>query len=405
MFTTGPLSAVRHAMWGWLMLAGVAWLAVGWTVLRLEPADIVRVAGPVVLFGALTEALRACAGARTWWMNASMCLLFTATGVVLLTGQTSSYTTPAALIGWYLMVRGAVDVAVAMMTRDTDRVWGLIMVVGVLEAGLGFFSASPLSRTADLVVTVIGALGLLRGVADLVTGLRLREVRAARADILDLPPERAEGLSGYTAGLADFDTAPPKPPVAVRPAPRHRAAPRSSADAASAGAVSAGGADVSPGADPMWPGGPTEHALGASGGAPSAAAEPGLAAAGGMAAAGYVAAGGETTEQAGPMIVPGPPGAAMAYASEPAPHTAATDQPATTDQPAASAAPAAPQGDDFHQEVLRTTADLDAMLALAGVTGAAVGHHFDDEDMPEVPDTPEGVNSPAESSRKTHQSG
>ena len=412
MFTTGPLSAVRHAMWGWLMLAGVAWLAVGWTVLRLEPADIVRVAGPVVLFGALTEALRACAGAKTWWMNASMCLLFTATGVVLLTGQTSSYTTPAALIGWYLMVRGAVDVAVAMMTRETDRVWGLIMVVGVLEAGLGFFSASPLSRTADLVVTVIGALGLLRGVADLVTGLRLREVRAARADILELPPERAEGLTGYTAGLTDFDTAPPKPPVALRPAPRHRAAPRSSV-----GAGSAGASDVSPGADPMWPGGPTEHALGAAGGAPSAAAQPGLAAAGGMAAAGYVAGSGETTEQAGPMIVPGPPGAAMAYAPEPAPHTATTDRPVAPPAPSATAAPstmaataatAAPyasEGDDFHQEVLRTTADLDAMLALAGVTGAAVGHHFGDEDMPEVPDTPEGVDSPAESSGKTHQSG
>ena len=79
------------------------------------------------------------------------------------------------------MVRGAVDVAVAMLTRDSDRVWGLLMVVGVLEAGLGFFAASPLSRSADLVVVVLGGLGLLRAVADLVTALRLREVAAPRA--------------------------------------------------------------------------------------------------------------------------------------------------------------------------------------------------------------------------------
>jgi uncharacterized membrane protein HdeD (DUF308 family) len=348
-------------MWGTLMLAGVAWLAIGWSVLRLEPADVVTATGLVVLFGALTEALRACAGARTWWMNAAMCLLFTATGVVLLTAQTSSYTTPAALVGWYLMVRGAVDVAVAPMTRETDKVWGLIMVVGVLEALLGFVSAGPLTRTADLVVSVVGGLGLLRGVADLVTGLRLREVRAARATILELPPERAEGLSGYTAGMVDFDTAPPRPSAK----PRHRATSR----------------PATSGSDVMWPDGPGEHALGAAGGGPAAVAEPGIAAAGGMAAAGYVASGGDTPD-AGPMIVP-----------------------ASADGTAAATGSEAPEGDEFHQEVLRTTADLDAMLALAGVTGAAVGHHYDDEDLPEVPDTPEGVDSPAESTSKTHPTG
>ncbi|GLY93541.1 hypothetical protein [Actinoplanes sp. NBRC 103695] len=391
MFATGPLAAVRHGMWGWLMLAGVAWLAVAWTVLRLEPADIVHVAGPVILFGALTEALRAFAGARTWWMNAAMSLLFTATGVILLTAQTSSYTTPAALIGWYLMVRGAVDVAVAMMTRETDKVWGLIMVVGVLEAGLGFFAASPLSRTADLVVTIVGGLGLLRGVADLVTGLRLREVRAARADVLDLPPERAAGLAGYSAGMADFDVTPGPT------APRHRAVPRTT---------------VSGGTDPMWPGGPTEHALGAAGGAPAEVAEPGIAAAGGMAAAGYVATGGSAAEQAGPIIAPGTPEAASIYATGHPPHEAGEERASTgSGLGGADAGPAdgsdsrAGSGDDFHQEVLRTTADLDAMLALAGVTGAAVGHRRDDDDIPEVPDTPEGVDSPAESSSKSNPAG
>ena len=217
MLSTGssPLAAVqssmRGGMWGWLMFAGVAWLAVSWSVLRLEPADVVHVAGPVVLFGALTEALRACAGARTWWMNAGMAVLFAVTGCVLLAEQSSSYTTPAALIGWYLMVRGAVDVAVAVMTRESDRIWGLILVVGVLETGLGFFAASPLSRTADLVVTVLGGLGLLRAVADLVTGLRLREVRAQRAGVLELSEERAAGLTGYTAGIDDYEAAPRRP--------------------------------------------------------------------------------------------------------------------------------------------------------------------------------------------------
>ena len=60
---------------------------------------------------------------------------------------------------------------------------------------------------------------------------------------------------------------------------------------------------------------------------------------------------------------------------------------------AAGFTPAA--GTSFHDEVVRTTADLDAMLALAGVTGAGVGARLADFEAPEVPDTPEGVEAAA----------
>ena len=35
-----PLTVVRENMWGFLMFAGVAWLAISWCVMRLEPSDI-----------------------------------------------------------------------------------------------------------------------------------------------------------------------------------------------------------------------------------------------------------------------------------------------------------------------------------------------------------------------------
>src|SRR5919112_5564645 len=61
---SSTLAVVRDGMWGLLMFAGVAWLAVALSVLRLEPADVGHVAGPVILFGALAEAVRAGAGGR-----------------------------------------------------------------------------------------------------------------------------------------------------------------------------------------------------------------------------------------------------------------------------------------------------------------------------------------------------
>jgi len=302
---SSPLTVVRDGMWGFLLFAGVAWLAIAWSVLRLEPANLVNVAGPVILFGAVTEAVRALAGTRTWWLNAGMTVLFAATGVVMLRDGGGSWATPAALIGWYLLVRGAADIAISMLTRELDRIWGLLMVVGVVETGLGFFSASSFVRTPELVVVVLGGAALTRGVADLVAALRLREasVVARAGQLLELTPERAVGVAGYSAGLTDFESGSQR-----GSGPRHRAGPRATATALS---------DLS---------------------APAS-----------------------------------PPVRAQAQLPQ-----------------------GGPAG-SFHEEVLRTTADLDAMLALAGVTGAAVpgaAARAAAEEYVEVPDTAEGAESP-----------
>jgi hypothetical protein len=133
--------------------------------------------------------------------------------------------------------------------------------------------------------------------------LRLREASAVtRAGrLLELTPERAVGVAGYSAGLNDFETG--SQPRAT--GPRHRAVPRATATA-------------------------------------------------------------------------------MSDLSAPAPVRA---------QAQLSREQAAPAG-SFHEEVVRTTADLDAMLALAGVTGAAVpgaaAQAAADEHI-EVPDTAEGA--------------
>jgi hypothetical protein len=165
-----------------------------------------------------------------------------------------------------------------------------------------------------LVVVVLGGAALTRGVADLVAALRLREASvAARAGrLLELTPDRAVGVAGYSAGLTDFESGSQR-----GSGPRHRAAPRASA-------------------------------------------------------------------------------VALSDLSAPAP-------------PPVRAQAQLPQGGPagtFHDEVLRTTADLDAMLALAGVTGAAVpgaAAQAAAQEHVEVPDTAEGAEPAAEESRAATQ--
>jgi uncharacterized membrane protein HdeD (DUF308 family) len=295
-----------------LLFAGVAWLAIGWSVLRLVPPDVVGVASAVLFFAALCEVVRALVGMRTWWLNVGLAVLFAATGGVVLADRGEVYSTPLSLVAWFLLVRGAVDVAVSVMNRGVDRTWGLILTLGLVQVGAGFFAATPQARAADPVILMLGGLSVLRGLADLTTSLRLREVAHAQHDVLALPPERQAGVAGYAAGVGDFPAAGAVPAAAGRPAGRQDASP-----VAGQGGTRAETQDASP-----------------------------------VAGQGGTRAG---TQDA-------------------------------RDEPRARH-----RAESFHEEVVRTTADLDAMIKNAGVTGTGAAQHRVPEKLPPVPDTPEGA--------------
>ncbi len=209
----GPAPAVTGGraapawVWSALLVVAAVWLAFCWTVLRVEPSDMSRWAGAAVLFGAVSEALRAISGGRMWWLNAGMAALFAATGTVIMMDHDGSLTTPAALVGWYLLVRGAVDIVTAAVSRASDATWGLPAAIGVLEVALGFWASSSFARTADALVMVVGAVALARGIADLTTSLSLRSSTSSLGTAPAARTVQAAGARGYVAGMADFAAA------------------------------------------------------------------------------------------------------------------------------------------------------------------------------------------------------
>jgi uncharacterized membrane protein HdeD (DUF308 family) len=397
-----PRTVMRDSMWRFLMFAGVAWLAIAWSVLRLEPENVAGVAGPVILFGALCEGVRALAGTRTWWLNAGMAGLFAVTGVVVLAVGDATFATPAALVGWYLMVRGAVDVSVSTMNRGTDRTWGLLLTLGVAQTGLGFFAAGPLARTVQPVVLVLGGLGVLRAVADLVTALRLREVTGARHDVLKLPPERAAGVAGYAAGLTDYDEQ-PKPDYEPHPHAEPQAQAQAQPDRQPA-VPAAPPAPLPPAYDAdSWQGPATEaapfHPHPDDEGRARHRAEGPAPAEGPILAEGPAPAEGPTLAQ-----TPGStatPGHAVTPGWTGTPNRAETPAgwTATTGPVGTPAGWTGTPGRAYHDEVVRATRDLDSTIAQAGVIGTGAAAHRIPDDLPAVPDTVEGAAEAADHRR------
>ncbi|RZU53022.1 uncharacterized membrane protein HdeD (DUF308 family) [Krasilnikovia cinnamomea] len=407
---SAPRSGVRERVWAVLLVMGVAWLGLSWLVLRAEPSDVGNVAGPVLLFAAASEVVRALAGARTWWLGAALAVLFTVGGVVVWRGVDSSYATTAAVVGGFLMVRGVADVIVATLLRETDRIWGFLLVLGVAEAALGGWTAAPAARSAQTLIAVLAGLALARSVADLIGALQLWE--GPRASLLELSPERAAGVAGFAAGLSAYPESIPQPPS------RHRGVARGSAAGLSALSAPGGSGPGLAGLELAEPGPGWPTAAGPTGADPTGAASTSARPTGAASTGARPTAAGPTRDGltgAGPTGAgptgPGAPGSWSAGAEPPWPGQA-TAGPAAARQPGAGAAgtratgtaPVGPAIDggvtpvggrptSFHDEVLRTTADLDTMLAMAGVTGSATGvaAAAQQVEIPPVPDTPEGV--------------
>ncbi|WP_412740125.1 hypothetical protein [Krasilnikovia sp. MM14-A1259] len=372
---------MRERMWAVLLVMGVAWLAVAWLVLRVDPGDVATAAGVVLLVAAVSEVLRALAGARTWWLAAGLAVLFAAAGVLVWVGVDSSYASTAAVVGGFLMVRGVADVTVAALLRETDRIWGFLLLLGVAEAALGVWTAAPAVRGDETLIVVLAGLAVARAAADLVGALQLWE--GPPASLLDLPPERAAGVAGYSAGLTDFPDGVARyrsQGLAALSAPGGSGPGLVGLELAEPGSAGPGWGSAA-GSDSGGPGpagwGSAGQGAAGSGASGRASVPPGTAGgAAGGAGAGPVGAGQQGMGAVGgrqPGQVGGQPGAGVGGQG--------------------GGWPGGDQSSSFHDEVLRTTADLDTMLAMAGVTGtvtgaAAAAQHVD---LPPVPDTPEGV--------------
>jgi uncharacterized membrane protein HdeD (DUF308 family) len=82
----------------------------------------------------------------------------------------------AAFIGWYLLFKGIADIILGFLTRGENDAWWLGIIVGVIEMGLGFWSAGRFNRSIYLLVVYIAVIALFRGITDIVMAFRVRKI-------------------------------------------------------------------------------------------------------------------------------------------------------------------------------------------------------------------------------------
>jgi len=113
-----------------------------------------------------------------------LAVVFIAAGIVSFIHPGDTFLALAAVMSFFLVIAGTFDIIMSISARHEIEVWWLQLIGGIIELALGFWAAGYYGRSAVLLVAWVAAFAIIRGVRDIVTAFRVREVQHA-----DGPPQ------------------------------------------------------------------------------------------------------------------------------------------------------------------------------------------------------------------------
>jgi uncharacterized membrane protein HdeD (DUF308 family) len=168
--------------WWIYLVTGSLWLIFGWIVLsarnNITTVWAVAVYAGILFFlfgvGELFAAL-AVAGWR--WLHAILAILGIVAGVIAFAWPSQTFLTLAALIGWFLLVDGTLQIGGALARRHDYDLWWMLLVLGLVEILIAFWAIGYPGRSIVLLIVWVGATALAKGLGQIVGAFALRSDR------------------------------------------------------------------------------------------------------------------------------------------------------------------------------------------------------------------------------------
>jgi len=183
---TGPLGSLASRFpqrWWALAIVGVAWIVIGFVVLRFDSASVAIVgvlAGLMVLLAAATETFRAVmtpGGWRFWHGLAAVVLVIAA--IFLLARPDRTFVSFASVIGLYFVFAGTFDVISSLFVAGRMPGWWLQLLSGIAQVVLGYIASSSYQSGVVVLVTWVSVTAIFRGIAEISAAFALRAMATA----------------------------------------------------------------------------------------------------------------------------------------------------------------------------------------------------------------------------------
>ena len=173
--------------WWIFLVSGIAWLVFALLVFQWNYTTVYAISilfGIVALVAGVNEFAAIMVSTTGWkiW-HGILGVLFVIAGIWALVHPHTAFATLAALVAFFLLVKGIFDLTVSFMTKSYFDLWWVQLVLGILEILLAFWVAGSFRQQAILLVVYVGIVALTRGITEIFLAFKLkslgRELRPA----------------------------------------------------------------------------------------------------------------------------------------------------------------------------------------------------------------------------------
>jgi uncharacterized membrane protein HdeD (DUF308 family) len=169
--------------WWLLLITGIAWIVIAVILLRFDYTSVHSISllfGFVALGAGFVE-VAALFMAPGWWklLHIVLAIVFIVTGIVAFIHPGDTFVALAGVFSFFLIFAGTFDIILSISARREIEVWWLQLIGGIIELLLGFWAAGYYGRSAVLLVAWVSAFAIVRGVRDIVSAFRVRELQHA----------------------------------------------------------------------------------------------------------------------------------------------------------------------------------------------------------------------------------
>ena len=174
----GLMAGRLSRRWWVLLVAGIAWIVLGFVVLRFDSASVAVVSvlvGIMVLLAAVAELIRAAISSGGWrvW-HVVLAALLVAGAVVAFVDPGETFVSLALTIGFVFVYAGTFDVIWGLSSVRSSPLWWLLVLSGVAQLVLGFFASSSEEAGAAVLVTYVSLSALSRGISEILAAFAVR---------------------------------------------------------------------------------------------------------------------------------------------------------------------------------------------------------------------------------------
>lgn len=125
--------------------------------------------------------------AQRWWVLLLRGICAVAAGIMTIAWPGITLFALVTLFGIFALVDGAAGIVLGIRGEEDGTMWWTMIFLGVLSAGAGILAFAWPGMTALVLLAIIAASAIIRGVLEIVAAIRLRK---------DIDDEWVLGLSG-----------------------------------------------------------------------------------------------------------------------------------------------------------------------------------------------------------------